>query len=100
MNTKSQDVNALRARLANAEGREFWRSLDELADTPEFNELLKREFPHGAAEWRDPVSRRCFLPLRRRSPALARGCWSKATKGARLRLRETPTILRRSGRLT
>ena len=40
MNTKSQDVNALRARLANAEGREFWRSLDELADTPEFNELL------------------------------------------------------------
>jgi quinol:cytochrome c oxidoreductase iron-sulfur protein precursor len=63
MNTKSQDVNALRARLANAGGREFWRSLDELADTPEFNELLKREFPRGAAEWRDPVSRRNFLKL-------------------------------------
>ena len=71
MNTKSQDVNALRARLANAEGREFWRSLDELADTPEFNELLKREFPHGAAEWRDPVSRRNFLKLMGASLALA-----------------------------
>jgi quinol:cytochrome c oxidoreductase iron-sulfur protein precursor len=71
MNTKSQDVNALRARLANAGGREFWRSLDELADTPEFNELLKREFPRGAAEWRDPVSRRNFLKLMGASLALA-----------------------------
>lgn len=71
MSTTSQDLNALRARLANAEGREFWRSLDELADTPEFNELLKREFPRGAAEWRDPVSRRNFLKLMGASLALA-----------------------------
>ncbi|PMP76108.1 MAG: molybdopterin oxidoreductase, partial [Roseiflexus castenholzii] len=71
MSTTSQNLNALRARLAQAEGREFWRSLDELADTPAFNELLKREFPRGAAEWRDPVSRRNFLKLMGASLALA-----------------------------
>lgn len=65
------DLNALRARLAGAEGREFWRSLDELADTAEFNELLGREFPRGASEWRDPVSRRNFLKLMGASLAMA-----------------------------
>lgn len=70
MNKTPLDINALRARLAGAEGREFWRSLDELADTPEFNELLGREFPRGAAEWRDPLSRRNFLKLMGASLAL------------------------------
>ena len=31
-------------------GRRYWRSLDELADTPEFKEWLHREFPQGASE--------------------------------------------------
>lgn len=65
------DLNALRARLAGAEGREFWRSLDELADTAEFNDMLGREFPRGASEWRDPVSRRNFLKLMGASLAMA-----------------------------
>ncbi|MGH7822925.1 MAG: TAT-variant-translocated molybdopterin oxidoreductase [Candidatus Binatia bacterium] len=29
-------------------------------DTPAFRELLHREFPAGASEWLDPVSRRSF----------------------------------------
>ncbi len=29
-------------------GKDYWRSLDQLADTPEFNKLLKREFPLGS----------------------------------------------------
>jgi molybdopterin-containing oxidoreductase family iron-sulfur binding subunit len=52
-------------------GRDYWRSLDELADTPEFRELLHREFPQGASELLDPVSRRTFAKLMGASLALA-----------------------------
>jgi molybdopterin-containing oxidoreductase family iron-sulfur binding subunit len=55
-------------------GREYWKSLDQLADTPEFQEYLHREFPRGAselAELNDPVSRRAFLSLMSASIALA-----------------------------
>ena len=34
-------------------GRRYWRSLDELADTPEFKDWLHREFPQGASEMDD-----------------------------------------------
>ena len=44
-------------------GRKYWRSLDQLADTPEFNQWLEREFPAGASEWTDPVSRRHFVKI-------------------------------------
>jgi len=52
-------------------GREYWRSLDELAKTPQFEEFLHREFPVGASEWYDSVSRRKFLSLMGASLALA-----------------------------
>jgi MoCo/4Fe-4S cofactor protein with predicted Tat translocation signal len=44
-------------------GREYWRSLDQLADTPEFRNFLHREFPEHASELTDDVSRRKFLVL-------------------------------------
>ena len=45
-------------------GRKYWRSLGELAETPEFREQLAREFPAGAAELEmDGVSRRNFVKL-------------------------------------
>ncbi len=50
---------------------EYWRSLDELADTEEFRETLGREFPRQASEWNDPVGRRRFLQLMGASLALA-----------------------------
>jgi molybdopterin-containing oxidoreductase family iron-sulfur binding subunit len=31
-------------------GKRYWRSVEELADAPEFQTWLKREFPSGAAE--------------------------------------------------
>ncbi len=34
----------------SANARRYWRSLDELADTPEFKDWLHREFPSGASE--------------------------------------------------
>src|ERR1700739_3906767 len=52
-------------------GRRYWRSLDELADTPEFKEWLHREFPKGASEWVDDTSRRHFLKIMSASFALA-----------------------------
>jgi len=54
-----------------ATGRRYWRSLDELADTPEFKEWLHREFPPGASEFEDGVSRRHFMKIMSASFALA-----------------------------
>lgn len=51
--------------------REYWRSLEELAETPGFQEWLDREFPQGASEMRDPMTRRSFLKLMGASLALA-----------------------------
>jgi MoCo/4Fe-4S cofactor protein with predicted Tat translocation signal len=52
-------------------GRAYWRSLDELSDTPEFRQWLEREFPEGASEWFDPVSRRHFVRIMSASFLLA-----------------------------
>ena len=52
-------------------GRTYWRSLDQLADTPEFREWLHREFPSGASELTDPVTRRHFVKIMSASFALA-----------------------------
>jgi MoCo/4Fe-4S cofactor protein with predicted Tat translocation signal len=52
-------------------GPDYWRSLDQLADTPEFREWVGREFPAGASELTDPVSRRHFVKLMSASFMLA-----------------------------
>jgi molybdopterin-containing oxidoreductase family iron-sulfur binding subunit len=65
------DLGEIRERLQAKKGPEFWRSLDELAETPEFEELVHREFPRFAAEWPAGMSRRGFLQLASASLALA-----------------------------
>src|ERR1051326_7077524 len=52
-------------------GKEYWRSLEELADTPVFREFVAREFPQQAEEWNDPIERRTFIKLMGASLALA-----------------------------
>ncbi len=52
-------------------GKQYWRSLEELADSPLFEEFVQREFPQQAEEWNDPVERRTFLKLMGASLALA-----------------------------
>src|SRR6186997_2087958 len=53
-------------------GKKYWRSLGQLADTPEFRGWLEREFPQGASELSGgDLSRRNFLKLMGASTALA-----------------------------
>ena len=63
----------VRAKLDGKTGKRYWKSLDELADTPDFQELMQEEFPRqaGAGEWVDSVSRRGFMKVMGASFALA-----------------------------
>ena len=64
------DLAAIRNRLSENRGPQYWRSLEELANTDDFHELLQKEFPRHAP-WLDAVSRREFLHLMGASLALA-----------------------------
>jgi molybdopterin-containing oxidoreductase family iron-sulfur binding subunit len=63
-------MNGHLTKLNSATGRRYWRSLDELADTPEFKDWLHREFPQGASEL-DGQNRRHFLKIMAASFAFA-----------------------------
>jgi MoCo/4Fe-4S cofactor protein with predicted Tat translocation signal len=65
------DLDTARARIVETEGPEYWRSLEELAGSAEFQEMMHREFPKGASEWLDSVSRRGFMKLMGASLAMA-----------------------------
>ncbi len=49
----------------------YWRSLDQLENSPEFQQMVEREFPEGIADAPDDVSRRSFLSAIAASVALA-----------------------------
>ena len=61
----------VREQLKGKKGKRYWRSIDELAGTPEFEAAVAKEFPDQAQEWIDPVSRRGFMKLMGASMALA-----------------------------
>src|ERR1700736_1924375 len=65
------DLAAVREKLKSKTGKQYWRTLEELADDPQFEQLLHREFPRHAAEWDDSVDRRDFLKLMAASLAFA-----------------------------
>jgi molybdopterin-containing oxidoreductase family iron-sulfur binding subunit len=77
--TKKLDLGTVRERIDDAiahdkaekTGPEYWRSLEELAGSPAFQEALHREFPKGASEWLDKASRRGFLKVMGASLGLA-----------------------------
>jgi len=52
-------------------GPRYWRSLGQLADTPEFQSWAEREFPAGASELNPETSRRGFMKYMAASAALA-----------------------------
>ncbi|MCJ2068718.1 TAT-variant-translocated molybdopterin oxidoreductase [Methylobacterium sp. J-030] len=63
------DIAALRAKLSQGDGPRFWRSLDAVADSPEFRDFLAAEFP-SAARLAAAPERRGFLKLMAASFAL------------------------------
>jgi MoCo/4Fe-4S cofactor protein with predicted Tat translocation signal len=73
------DLDSVRSRIeaatahdaAEKTGPEYWRSLEELAGSDDFQDALHREFPKGASEWVDSVSRRGFLKVMGASLGLA-----------------------------
>jgi molybdopterin-containing oxidoreductase family iron-sulfur binding subunit len=64
-------LEQVRRELKGVKGKKYWRSIDELADTEEFQKAVEKEFPAAAQEWVDPVSRRGFMKLMGASMALA-----------------------------
>jgi molybdopterin-containing oxidoreductase family iron-sulfur binding subunit len=65
------DCQGVRRKPAGPGPRRYWKSLDELADSPGFLEFLHREFPEQASVFEDPKGRRDFLTLMGASLALA-----------------------------
>ena len=62
----------VQAKLSSAKsGPQYWRSLEELAQSDGFFEMLHREFPRQASVWPESASRRDFLKLMSASMALA-----------------------------
>jgi molybdopterin-containing oxidoreductase family iron-sulfur binding subunit len=55
---KRLDLTTVKEQVEHTTGPEYWRSLQELAGSEEFQEMLHREFPKGASEWLDDFSRR------------------------------------------
>ena len=64
------DLAVVRTKLADKQGKQYWRTLEELSDDPHFSDLLHREFPRAASEWDESVDRRDFLKLMGASLAL------------------------------
>src|SRR5262249_61993112 len=58
------DLAAMGAKLRSKSGKQYWRSLEELAEDPHFEELLHREFPRLASGWGEAVDRRGVLQMR------------------------------------
>ncbi len=61
----------IRQELKGVKGKRYWRSVDELANTPEFQAAVEKEFPGSPHAWGDEVSRRGFLKFMGASAALA-----------------------------
>jgi molybdopterin-containing oxidoreductase family iron-sulfur binding subunit len=70
------DLTALRQRIASTSGKQYWRSLEELAGTPEFQIFLDHEFPQHSEQWEESgfsggVNRRQLLSVMGASLAMA-----------------------------
>jgi molybdopterin-containing oxidoreductase family iron-sulfur binding subunit len=70
-NESTMTLEQVRGKLSGVKGKKYWRSIDELADTADFQAAVEKEFPGSAQEWVDPVSRRGFMKLMGASMALA-----------------------------
>lgn len=61
----------LKNKILSQSGKNYWRSVEEFVDAPEFAEFVSREYPQHAEEWSDSFSRRNFIKIMGASLALA-----------------------------
>ena len=66
-----QNFASLRDMILSQNGKEYWRSIEEHADTPEFREFIAEEYPHEIEDWDNGLSRRNFVKVMGASLALA-----------------------------
>ena len=66
-----QNFASIRDKILSLNGKEYWRSIEEHADTPEFREFISEEYPHEIEEWDNSLSRRNFVKVMGASLALA-----------------------------
>ncbi|HEV7700887.1 MAG TPA: TAT-variant-translocated molybdopterin oxidoreductase [Pyrinomonadaceae bacterium] len=66
-----QNFALIRERILAQEGKEYWRSVEEFVDAPEFEEFISREYPHEIETWDENLSRRNFVKVMGASLALA-----------------------------
>ncbi len=71
MSLEPMTLEQVRTELKGVGGKKYWRSVDELQNSPEFQAAVEKEFSAAAQEWVDPVSRRAFLKVMGASMALA-----------------------------
>lgn len=73
MPSKNSKTNfaLLRDKILRKSGKDYWRSVEECVDAPEFEEFVKQEYPQHAEEWEDGLSRRNFIKVMGASLALA-----------------------------
>lgn len=58
-----QNFALLRDKILSQNGKEYWRSVEEFVDAPEFEEFVAREYPHEVEEWDNSLSRRNFVKV-------------------------------------
>jgi molybdopterin-containing oxidoreductase family iron-sulfur binding subunit len=73
MSSKDSKINfaRLKNRILQQNGKEYWRSVEEFVDAPEFAEFVRQEYPTHAEEWDNSLSRRNFIKVMGASLALA-----------------------------
>jgi MoCo/4Fe-4S cofactor protein with predicted Tat translocation signal len=65
------DLEGLRTKLANGDGPQFWRTLEEAAETDEMKEYIEQEFPGLEGQIPQGVDRRSLLKVMGASLAMA-----------------------------
>ena len=68
---KTTNFAQARKKILSQSGKEYWRSVEEFADNPEFEDRIKGEFPLNVENWDDSLSRRNFMKVMGASLALA-----------------------------
>ncbi|MCU1288946.1 MAG: molybdopterin oxidoreductase, iron-sulfur binding subunit [Acidobacteria bacterium] len=66
-----QNFASLRSEILAQSGKQYWRSVEEYVDAPEFAEFVKSEYPSQADQWDNSLSRRNFIKVMGASLALA-----------------------------